>query len=82
MRVIPAIYWYLERTEGSKVVDRLRFVGDWRLASIEGMGSPPVEQTTENVHGLDGSIASSYLVQPRTLTLGVFYQGARNQRDY
>ena len=82
MRIIPAIYWYLERTEGSKVVDRLRFVGDWRLASIEGMGSPPVEQTTQIIHGLDGSIASSYSVQPRTLTLGVLFRGAKDQMDY
>ena len=82
MRQIPAILWYLELTRGSALKDSLVLSGDWRLASFEGGGTAPVEYATVPLHEIDGEQVASYTVQPREMIIGVFYQGARNQRDY
>ena len=82
MRTIPAISWYLELTEGSKETARLNLSNKWRLANLEGTGSPPVEYQSQPFFEIDGEIVSSYSIQPRPLIVGIFYKGAKKQREY
>ena len=82
MRQLPSILWYLELTQGSSVVSKLEFKLDWRLADIEGAGSPPIQHNTVRLYGIGGDLSSSYQIESRPLILGVFYKGARTQKDY
>ena len=83
MRSIPAITWELERTlDGSQKKDILRIRGKWRLVHAEGTGSLETERTGIFAHEVDGQITPTYLVNPRSLEIGILYTGARNQREY
>ena len=82
MREIPSILWYLELTKRSGKTERLEFTNNWLLTEIDGTGSAPVEYATTPLHEIDGELVSTYTIQSRSITLGILYRGARNQREY
>lgn len=82
MRVLPTILWYFRRELGSGRLDNLIFTKKWRLVEIENVGGAPVEYSASVLHEIEGALVSGYTVQPRPITLGVLYRGAKNQRSY
>lgn len=82
MKTIPAILWELERTHGSGKTELLTLTGKWRFVSGEGIGAPQVEHSGVTVHGVEGELSPTYTVAPRELILGIFYSGAKSQREY
>lgn len=82
MRELPALLWYFRRELGSGRLDNLVFTNKWRLVEIENVGGAPVEYSASVLHEIEGALISGYTIQPRPLTIGVLYKGAKNQRGY